>query len=253
MTLYKNYDIIIAVILMERIQKIIAESGYCSRRKAEQLIKEGKVKLNNEIVKELGTKANYNDYIEVNGISINDKQEKVYYLLNKPRGIITSTSDDKGRKTVVDLVKDKRRIYPVGRLDYDTTGLIILTNDGELANLLMHPKNKIDKTYIAKIEGIISKEDIIKLSKGVIIDGVKTAKGKAKIIRIDKKNNKSIVEIIIHEGKNHQVKKMFKAIGYDVIKLKREKIAFLTLDGLKSGEYRLLSLHEIKKLYGETK
>ena len=236
---------------MERLQKVIAEAGICSRRKAEELIKDGKVKVNNEVAT-LGMKVDSKDIISVNGKLIR-REEKEYYLLNKPRGIITSTSDDKGRKTVVDLVKDKRRIYPVGRLDYDTTGLIILTNDGELANLLMHPKNKIDKTYIAKIEGIISKEDIIKLSKGVIIDGVKTAKGKAKIIRIDKKNNKSIVEIIIHEGKNHQVKKMFKAIGYDVIKLKREKIAFLTLAGLKSGEYRLLSLHEIKKLYGETK
>ena len=237
---------------MERIQKIIAESGYCSRRKAEEYIKDGKVKINNELA-QLGQKANYNDYIEVNGVSINNKQDKVYYLLNKPRGIITSTTDDKGRKTVIDLINDNRRIYPVGRLDYDTTGLIIVTNDGELANLLMHPKNKIDKTYIAKIEGIITKQDVTRLTKGVMIDGKKTSKCKAKIIRIDKKNNNSIVEIIIHEGKNHQVKKMFKTIGYNVIKLKREKIAFLTLGGLKSGEYRLLSLHEVKKLYAEVK
>ena len=201
----------------------------------------------------MGYKVNNDDYIEVEGNSIIDKESKVYYLLNKPRGVITSTSDDKNRKTVIDLIADLRRIYPVGRLDYDTTGLIILTNDGVLANLLMHPKNKIDKVYIAKIEGIITKADIQKLEKGIVIGGFKTSKSKAKIIRIDKKNNTSIVELTIHEGKNHQVKNMFKALNYNVLKLKREKIAFLTLDGLNSGEYRTLSIKEVKKLYSMVK
>ena len=235
---------------MERIQKIIASSGYCSRRKAEELIKDRKVKVNGEIV-ELGYKANYDDYIEVNGNRINDKEDKVYYLLNKPRGVVTSANDDKGRKTVVDLIKTDKRIYPVGRLDYDTTGLLILTNDGELTNYLTHPKNNIEKVYVAKIKGLITKEELGKLCNGVFVNGVKTSKCKAKILKIDKKNNSSIVELIIHEGKNHQVKNMFKAIGYDVLKLKRESIAFLTLDGIKSGEYRELSIKEIKKLYGE--
>ena len=238
---------------MERVQKIIAESGYCSRRKAEEFIKEGLVKVNGIVVDKLGVKANYDDCIEVDGNQIDNKQEKVYYIMNKPRGIITSTNDDKDRKTVVDLIPDTRRIYPVGRLDYDTTGLIILTNDGEIANLLMHPKNKIDKVYVAKIEGIITKQDLLKLTKGVTIDGAKTSKSKVKVLKIDKKNNNSIVQITIHEGRNHQVKKMFKAVGYDVIKLKREKIDFLTLDGLKSGEYRMLSVHEVKKLYSKIK
>lgn len=238
---------------MERIQKVIAQSGYCSRRKAEDFIKKGLVSVNGNIIREMGYKVNNDDYIEVEGNSIIDKESKVYYLLNKPRGVITSTSDDKNRKTVIDLIADLRRIYPVGRLDYDTTGLIILTNDGVLANLLMHPKNKIDKVYIAKIEGIITKADIQKLEKGIVIGGFKTSKSKAKIIRIDKKNNTSIVELTIHEGKNHQVKNMFKALNYNVLKLKREKIAFLTLDGLNSGEYRTLSIKEVKKLYSMVK
>lgn len=238
---------------MERIQKVIAQSGYCSRRKAEDFIKKGLVSVNGNIIREMGYKVNNDDYIEVEGNSIIDKESKVYYLLNKPRGVITSTSDDKNRKTVIDLIADLRRIYPVGRLDYDTTGLIILTNDGILANLLMHPKNKIDKVYIAKIEGIITKADIQKLEKGIVIGGFKTSKSKAKIIRIDKKNNTSIVELTIHEGKNHQVKNMFKALNYNVLKLKREKIAFLTLDGLNSGEYRTLSIKEVKKLYSMVK
>lgn len=236
---------------MERIQKVIASSGYCSRRKAEELIKQGKVSVNGNIIYEMGYKVSGNDYIEVEGNSINNKEDKVYYLLNKPRGVITSTSDDKKRKTVIDLINDTRRIYPVGRLDYDTTGLLILTNDGELANFLTHPKNNIEKVYIAKLEGIISKKELIRLEKGLIIDGRKTAKARAIIRKIDKKNNTSIVELIIHEGRNHQVKNMFKAINYNVIKLKRERLAFLTLDGLKSGEYRQLSIKEVKKLYGE--
>ena len=238
---------------MERLQKIIASSGYCSRRKAEELISKGKVKVNGSTITEMGYKADYSDSIEVEGNPINNKEDKVYYILNKPRGVITTSSDEKGRKTVVDLIKTTKRIYPVGRLDYDTTGLLILTNDGELTNFLTHPKNNIEKVYVAKIKGLITKEDIIKLCNGVIIDGKKTSKSKAKVLKIDKKNNSSIVELIIHEGKNHQVKNMFKAIGYEVIKLKRESISFLTLDGLKSGEYRQLSIKEVKTLYSNKK
>lgn len=236
---------------MERLQKIIALSGYCSRRKAEELIINGKVKVNGNIIKEMGYKANGSDFIEVEGKPINTVEDKVYYLLNKPRGIVTTAKDDKGRKTVVDLIKTDKRIYPVGRLDYDTTGLILLTNDGELTNFLTHPKNNIEKVYVAKIKGLIIKEDLKKLTNGIVIDGRKASKAKAKILKIDKKTNSSVVELIIHEGKNHQVKKMFKAIGYEVIKLKRESISFLTLDGLKSGEYRELNIKEVKKLYSE--
>lgn len=235
---------------MERLQKIIANSGYTSRRKAEELILKGKVTVNGQVVRELGTKVNSNDWIEIDGYKINQEQ-KVYYLLNKPRGIITSTNDDKGRKTVLDLIQTDKRVYPVGRLDYDTTGILILTNDGELANLLMHPKNNINKVYIAKIKGLIGKKELVSLSNGVYIDGQKTSKAKARIKKYDKKTDTSIVELTIHEGRNHQVKKMFEAIGYEVIKLKREQYDFLDVKDLKSGEYRMLNPKEVKKLYND--
>ena len=236
---------------MERLQKAIAEAGYCSRRKAEELIINGKVKVNHQVVRELGIKVDGNDIIEIDG-KVLSKENKEYLLLYKPRGVVTTTSDDKNRKTVMDLIKTDKRLYPVGRLDYDTTGALILTNDGELANILTHPKNMVEKLYVAKVEGILTNEDARTLSKGVVIDGVKTGKAKVRIKKWDKKNNVSYVELIICEGRNHEVKKMFDAIGYKVLKLKRESIAFLTLDGLKSGEYRKLSIHEVKKLYGET-
>lgn len=237
---------------MERLQKVIANSGYCSRRKAEELICNGEVKVNGKIVTELGICVDKSDAITVSGKSLTYEQ-KEYILLNKPRGVITSTNDEKGRKTVLDLIDTDKRLYPVGRLDYDTTGALLLTNDGELANLLMHPKNNIEKLYIAKVNGFVDKDSLIKLAKGVYIDNFKTSKAKVRLKKYDKKTNTSIVEIIIHEGKNHQVKKMFEAVGYEVLKLKRERISFLTIDSLKSGEYRYLSLKEVKKLYGEIK
>ncbi|MDD4282947.1 MAG: pseudouridine synthase [Bacilli bacterium] len=235
---------------MERIQKVIANYGYCSRRKAEELLIKGKVKVNGEIITELGFKVGPKDIIEVEG-HILEKQEKEYILLNKPRGVVTTVSDDKNRKTVIDLVPSNNRLYPVGRLDYNTTGLVLLTNDGELANLLMHPKNEIEKVYIAKIKGILSVSNINNLEQGILIEGIKTSKSKVKIRKIDKKNNSSIVELIIHEGKNHQVKKMFNAVGHEVLKLKRERLAFLTLTGLDSGQFRHLNPKEVKQLYNE--
>ena len=234
---------------MERLQKFIANSGYSSRRAAEELIKQGKVKVNGEIVTELGTKVSGNDTVEING-EILSKDDKVYYLLNKPREVISSSKDEHGRKTVVDLIESDIRVFPVGRLDYDTTGIMILTNDGELANLLMHPKNGIEKEYVAKINGILKSEDVRKLKNGIKIDDRKTICKRVKTKKVDKENNTSIVDIIITEGRNHIVKRLFQELGYDVLKLKREKIAFLTLDGLKSGEYRKLSIKEVKELYG---
>ena len=233
---------------MERIQKIIANRGFCSRRKAEEYLLKGKVRVNGEIVRELGTLASENDLIEVDGKVIS-REEKEYVLLYKPRGVITSTSDEKNRKTVTDIVKSKKRLYPVGRLDYDTSGILLLTNDGELTNKLIHPKNEIDKMYIAKVKGFVSKDNIRNLCKGVLIDNYKTAPAKVRLKKYDKKSDTSIVEIIIHEGKNHQVKKMFNTLGFDVLKLKRETFAFLNLNGLKSGEYRNLTPKEVKILY----
>ncbi|MDO4376800.1 MAG: pseudouridine synthase [bacterium] len=237
---------------MERLQKIIALSGYASRRKAEELIKAGKVMVNGKVVRELGTKANFSDDILVDGKKI-EKEEKEYYIFNKPRGVITSTSDDKGRKVVTDYFETNKRLYPVGRLDYDTTGLLILTNDGELANLIMHPRNKIEKQYIAKLEGIIKGEEINKLKNGVVLDGTKCIPKRVKLREFDKKTNTSIVEIVICEGKNHEVKRLFESVSFNVLKLKRERIGFLTLGKLKSGEYRKLNPKEVKQLYGLVK
>lgn len=235
---------------MERIQKVIANRGFCSRRKAEEYLKKGKIRVNGEIVKELGTLVNENDLIEIDG-TILGREEKEYILLYKPRGVITSTSDDKKRKTVLDIVDTNKRLYPVGRLDYDTSGLLLLTNDGELTNKLIHPKSEIEKTYIAKVKGFVSKDALKTLSKGVIIDNYKTAPAKAKLKKYDKKTDTSIVVLTIHEGKNHQVKKMFNALGFDCLKLKRETFSFLNLVGLKPGEYRRLTPKEVKILYNE--
>jgi len=237
---------------MERLQKIIANSGYCSRRKAEELIEKGKVSVNGITITDLGTKANVSDTIIVEGNKI-ETSNKEYILLYKPRGIVSTTNDEKGRKTVVDLVDTENRLYPVGRLDYDTSGLLLLTNDGELTNLLIHPKNEIQKQYIAKIDTAVNPQIIKKLSSGVIIDGKKTRADRVKIKKLDRRKNKTIIEIVIHEGKYHQVKRMFEEIGYNVESLKREKFAFLDLKGLKSGEYRHLTTKEVKILYSLAK
>ena len=237
---------------MERLQKVISNSGYCSRRKAEELISAGKVRVNGSVVSELGFKVDGNDEIMI-GNKVITREEKEYILLNKPRGVVTTTSDEKNRKTVIDLINTDKRLYPVGRLDYDTTGALLLTNDGELTNLLIHPRNKVDKVYIAKVKGFFDKESASTMSRGVLIDGVKTAKIFVKLRKYDKKSDSSIVEVIIHEGRNHQVKKMFEAVGFDVVKLKREMFAFLNVSGLKSGEYRYLSVKEVKQLYSLVK
>ena len=234
---------------MERLQKVIANSGYTSRRKAEELIIQGKVSVNGEIETELGTKVNYEDVIEINGEVINKDVPKEYYLLNKPRNYICSLSDEKQRKTVVSLIDTTTRIYPVGRLDYDTTGLLLLTNDGELANILMHPSNNVEKVYIAKIEGILNIEELKKLKAGIMIDGVKCYPKYVKIKNKDIDKNTEIIEISIVEGRNHIVKRIFEAIGHAVIKLKRERYAFLDVKDLSSGEYRTLSIKEVKRLY----
>ena len=234
---------------MERLQKVIANYGYTSRRNAEKLILEGKVSVNGNIITALGTKVNATDIIEVEGKMLNKDNQKVYYLLNKPRNVISSAEDEKGRTTVVDLIDTDKRIYPVGRLDYDTTGLIILTNDGTLTNYLTHPSNNVEKTYLAKIEGILDKDAINSLKKGVVVDGVKVKIKNFKVRKTDLKKETCFVELTIIEGRNHIVKNIFKNLGYSVEKLTRIRYDFLTLDNLKSGEYRMLSIKEVKKLY----
>ena len=233
---------------MERLQKVIASAGVCSRRKAEELIVNGKVKVNGKVIKELGTKVSSSDKVMVNDVIIS-KEVKEYYLLNKPRGVVTTTKDDKNRKTVVDLINTDARIYPVGRLDYDTTGVLLLTNDGEFSNILMSPKNKVEKLYIAKLKGIINGDAINKLKSGIVINNIKVKPIRVKLKKVNKDTNTCIVEIIITEGKNHQVKRMFDEVGYEVLKLKREKVAFFDLGNLTSGKYRKLTSKEVNRVY----
>ena len=237
---------------MERLQKVIANSGYCSRRKAEELISKNLVKVDGVIVNTLGVKVDSNAVIEIDGKALN-RETKEYILLYKPRGVVSTASDDKGRKTVVDLIDTDKRLYPVGRLDYDTTGALLLTNDGELSNLLTSPKSLVDKTYIAKVEGFFTSKDLKLMEHGVNIDGYLTQKCNVKIKKYDKKNNVTFVYVTIHEGKNHQVKKMFESLGFNVIKLKREKFGNLSLDGLSSGKYRKLNIKEVHTLYSLVK
>ena len=176
---------------MERLQKVIASSGYCSRRKAEELILAGKVSVNGKMVNTLGSKVSYSDTIIINGVTLK-LEPKEYVLLYKPRGVVSSAQDDKGRKTVVDIVESKNRLYPVGRLDYDTSGAIILTNDGELTNLLIHPSYEVEKVYLVKIDDIVNPSLVKSLSNGVMIDGKKTGRAKVKIKKIDKKKKSSL-------------------------------------------------------------
>ena len=233
---------------MERLQKVIAQAGIASRRKAEELIKDGKVKVNGEVITELGTKVSESDKVEVNNKPI-EKETKEYYLLNKPRGVITTTNDDHGRKTLTDLIETSARIYPVGRLDYDTTGAILLTNDGEFANILMHPSNKIDKVYLAKLEGIIKGEQINALKNGIMLDDILVKASRVKLKKVNQENSTSMVEITIHEGKNHQVKRMFESVGFHVEKLTRERIGIFDIKNLKSGQYRKLTPKEVQIVY----
>ncbi|MFC6038483.1 pseudouridine synthase [Paenisporosarcina macmurdoensis] len=234
---------------MERLQKMLAHAGVASRRKSEQLILDGKVKVNGKVVTELGTKVSSTDTVEVDGVKL-EKEQKVYHLLYKPRGIISAVTDDKGRQTVAELFPHiPERLFPVGRLDYDTSGLLIMTNDGDLSFTLTHPKFKIEKTYVARVKGIPGKEQLRILERGVELEDGKTAPAKVKLLSAEsKQGGKAIIEITIHEGKNRQVRRMFDAIGFPVQKLKRERFAFLTLHGLNAGDSRELSSHEVKLL-----
>lgn len=232
-----------------RINKYIAHAGVASRRKAEELIKQGLVTLNGQMVTELATTVKSGDRVEVEGQPIYN-EEKVYYLLNKPRGVISSVRDDKGRQTVVDLLPEvKERIYPVGRLDWDTSGLLILTNDGDFTDKMLHPRHEIDKVYVARVKGLASKDNLRPLTKGIVIDGKKTQPARYRIVKTDREKNRSVVELTIHEGRNHQVKKMFEAVGLMVDKLSRTRFGTLNLSGLNSGEARRLNKKEISQLY----
>lgn len=236
---------------MERLQKVMAEAGVASRRASEKLIVAGHVAVNGQVVTELGTKVTKSDQVTVDGVPIKREPLK-YYLLNKLRGVVSTAHDDKGRRTVVDILKDddvEERVYPVGRLDYDTTGILLLTNDGALANKLMHPKFEVEKTYIAKVKGVLSNHDLQKLRQGVIVDGRKTREAKTKLLEVADNRQSSRVRLTIHEGHYHQVKRMLKAVGHPVIKLHRESYGPLNLSGLASGgQWRELKPNEVKQL-----
>ncbi len=238
---------------MERLQKVIAHTGVASRRRAEELILQGKVKVNGIVVTELGTKVSRKDEITVNGDTI-ARENKVYYLLYKPESCITATEDPKGRETVLDYFgKDvTERIYPVGRLDYDTSGVLLLTNDGELTNMLLRPESHVEKEYQVKVKGLVRKETIQILEKGVSID-VKTRQYKTKKTKIlsskyNKKSDSTILNIVLTEGKFHQVKLMFESVGHPVRKLKRVRFGNIELDQMSKGEYRELKANEIRIL-----
>lgn len=233
-----------------RLQKYLADCGVCSRRKAEELIMQGKVKVNNEIVTQLGTKINPNkDIVECMGKRVVHKEdEKVYILLNKPIGYVTTVKDQFSRDTVLDLVKVNKRIVPVGRLDMYTSGALILTNDGDFVYKVTHPKHEIEKTYTVTIKGIVKNEEVDKLRKGVEIEGYVTKPAKVKILKTDTEKDFSRLEIKIHEGKNRQVRKMCEAISHKVLALHRSEIAGIGVKDIALGKWRYLTKSEVKKI-----
>lgn len=235
-----------------RINKFIASSGLCSRRKADELIKEGKVTVNENKVVDLGYDVLKEDKIKVNGIVIKPVEQKVYYMMNKPKGYVTSLSDEKGRKTVIDLLGDiPYRVYPVGRLDYDTEGLLLFTNDGDLSYKLTSASSNINKTYIVKIEGQIKESELAVVRSGVVVDGVKYDKCELEVIEQDDKFTK--LKMVIHEGKNRQIRKTFEHIGKVVVFLKRVAIGQLRLGGLSRGKVKKLNEEDLLYLFKKEK
>ncbi len=234
--------------MLERIQKIISAAGVTSRRAAEALIAEGRVRVNGQVVTELGTKADADkDHIKVDGKLINPQQPKIYVMLNKPAGFVTTMSDPEGRPTVQDLLKGvKIRVYPVGRLDYNTEGMLILTNDGDFAHLITHPKHEFPKTYLAKVKGVLEDSQIENLEQGIYLDDGKTAPAKLKKVRKEEAN--SWLEITIHEGRKRQVRRMFDRVGHSVIRLKRIRTGGLVLGDLAEGAFRYLTPDEVSGL-----
>lgn len=233
-----------------RINKYIASCGIASRRKSEEIILQGRVKVNGNIVKDLSFKIDEeNDLVEIDNEKINMKKENIYIVLNKPEGYITTVKDQFDRPSVVDLLTDiKERIYPIGRLDYETSGLLILTNDGDLTYKLTHPKHAVAKVYIARVKGIPSYEEITNFENGLYIEDYKTSPAKIKILEKNEEKNYSICQIQIHEGRNRQVRKMCKAINHPVQRLKRVAMGKITLKGTEVGKYRHLTNEEIKYL-----
>ncbi len=234
-----------------RLQAYMANCGVASRRKCEEIITSGRVKVNGIVVDKLGSKVSSKDVVTVDGHII-EKEEHVYYVLNKPRGYVTTLDDEFGRKKVIDLFAKEDlayRIFPIGRLDYDTQGVLLFTNDGELANKLTSPHSNVEKEYLARVEGKAGKEELAKLVRGVVINGYKTKPAEVEVIEYKKDTNTSLLRIIITEGKYHQVKNMCEAVGLPVKRLTRLRFATISTEGIAKGEYRRLKIHEVKQLY----
>ena len=228
-----------------RLNKFLAEAGVASRRKSDELIEQGRVEVNGKTVTKLGTEIEpEKDEVRVDGEKIKPAK-KVYYMLNKPKGVVATTSDERGRTTVVELIKTNQKIFPVGRLDFNTTGLLLLTNDGEFSNRLTHPRNKFERVYLAKINYPLKEKDINRFLKGIFVDGRKSRFTKVEFLH---ESNRTKVIVGTVEGRNHFVKKMFETLGYKVLELHRESFGNFTLDGLKIGEYRELTKEEIDKI-----
>lgn len=234
---------------MERLQKVIAQCGICSRRAAEQLIVEGKVKVNGKVVTELGTKVSGDDKIMVNGQLLRGKEDKVTYVFHKPKNVISSVNDEKGRECVGDYFKDcGARVYPIGRLDYESSGILLVSNDGELTNLMLHPKYHVGKVYEVTIDGLLSESDIAQLKKGIPLDDGVTApcKVSVEVIKPDKPLMK--LRITLYEGKNREIRRMMAYFGYNVTRLCRIEFGHVKLTPLRPGEYRRLKVDERKNL-----
>lgn len=234
---------------MDRLQKIIAASGLTSRRKAEELISAGRVKVDGKVVTELGVKPRKGALIEVDGKAI-VREDKVYYVMNKPKKVLCTLNDEHHRRTVVDLMEGvEQRVFPVGRLDYDTTGVLILTNDGEFANEIIHPRYHIAKVYEVTIGGILKTEEIKQLESGVVLDdGIKTLPAKLWVTNKDFEHNQTSFELTIKEGRNRQIKRMMEVFGYEVRRLHRRSLGPISVRGLNVGEFRLMKPYEVKQL-----
>lgn len=232
---------------MERLQKVIAASGVTSRRKAEVLISEGRVSVNGVVIREMGYKVKKGDQIEVDGELI-QKENKVYYVMNKPKKCLCTLNDEHDRKTVVSLIQCDERIFPVGRLDYDTSGVLILTNDGEFANMIIHPRYHLPKTYDVLIDGILETSQIKEMEKGIMLDDGMTLPAKVRVRKKDYVHKKTKFDLTIVEGRNHQVKRMVEYFGYQVTSLHRKSLGFLKVDDMSQGSYRLLKPQEVKEL-----
>jgi 23S rRNA pseudouridine2605 synthase len=235
--------------MLERLQKVLAKAGVASRRRAEELIRQGKVRVDGRIVTEMGTKVDpETQNIECEGVALVSREEKVYILLHKPTGYLSTVDDPKGRPIVTDLLKNiKERVYPVGRLDLNTEGALLLTNDGELSQKILHPSHEVNKTYVAKVKGVPGRKKLDALSKGIELEGRKTWPASIKVLKTEAQS--TVIQIIIHEGRKRQVRKMFEAIGHPVLALKRTAYGQLELGGLGPGKYRFLTPPDIKFIF----